>query len=505
MRYTHPVARFRTWGGRDGAVGAAGEIRPGQVLAGRYRIDRVLGSGGMGIVVAAEQVHLGQKVAIKFLRGELARRPEAVSRFVREAKAGARLRCQHVARVLDVATLDSGAPYLVMELLDGITMADWLDRHGPLSVDRAIDVIRQAGVAVAEAHALGIVHRDLKPANLFSCARSGGEGIIKVLDFGISKLAAPRAAQSVETLAEAFLGSPHYMSPEQMRSARDVDARADVWALGVTLYELLTGELPFPGTALTEVAVRVATQAPEPLRGRRPKIPPELDAAVARCLEKDPSDRYASVEDLLKDLSRCPGARASTPTEPAPLRARIPSQTLDETGSMPAMAGDPARGRRRVAPGVALTVAVSLAGFAFAAFAALHPSAPREPTVRSVNAAGPAGEAVAASELSTPAPPVAAEPPPGPGAFQPEPEPAAAPALAGPASMALGSRTVGAEPRRESRLSGATKGAPPSRAAPSSAAPSAPAIATSHPKPNCDPPYSIDRQGNRIFRPECVE
>jgi serine/threonine-protein kinase len=277
-------------------------IRAGDVLAGKYRVERVLGHGGMGVVVAAHHVQLDTKVAIKFLLPEMLRNREAVVRFAREARAAARITSEHVARVLDVGVLDTGAPYMVMEFLEGGDLAGWLRQRGPLPLEQAVEFVLQACVAVAEAHGLGIIHRDLKPANMFCVRRSDGQLLIKLLDFGISKSvdverrSEPSAVSVTKT--SALLGSADYMSPEQMQSARFADAQSDIWALGVILYELLCGRVPFAGEAITEVAIKVATQQAPSLRAIRPEVPSGLEAVVFKCLEKDKQRRYRNVAEV---------------------------------------------------------------------------------------------------------------------------------------------------------------------------------------------------------------
>ena len=276
----------------------------GDILAGKYRVERVLGVGGMGVVVAAHHLQLDEKVALKFLRPEALDNPEAVARFAREARAASKIKSEHVARVIDVGTLADGAPYMVMEYLDGVDLAAWLERKGPLPVDQTVDFILQTCLALADAHALGIVHRDLKPANLFCIRRSDGQLSIKVLDFGISKVI-PSSASPREpwvTATRAMMGSPLYMSPEQMESAKHVDAQTDIWALGVILFELLTGRPVFLGKSVMELANKVAHERTPSIRSFRRDVPAGLDAIVFKCLEKSRRDRYGSVAELALDL-----------------------------------------------------------------------------------------------------------------------------------------------------------------------------------------------------------
>jgi serine/threonine-protein kinase len=278
-------------------------VRPGDLLAGKYRVEAVLGMGGMGVVVSARHEQLDQRVAIKFVRPEALGNSDAIERFLREARAAVKLRSEHAARVLDVGTLDSGAPYMVMELLEGSDLARTLEEQGRLSVEQAADWIAQACEALAEAHAAGIVHRDLKPQNLF-LARTVGDAVkVKVLDFGVSKSdSALTSGVGGLTRTRAMLGSPLYMSPEQMRSSRDVDARADVWALGAVLFELLTAAHPFEAETLPELCLKVVGDPPRSILDLRPDLPAELVLVIERCLRKSPSERFANAAELAEAL-----------------------------------------------------------------------------------------------------------------------------------------------------------------------------------------------------------
>jgi serine/threonine protein kinase len=241
---------------------------PGEMLAGRYRVERVVGVGGMGIVASAMHVELDERVAVKLMKRETMN-PQSIARFLREARAAAKIKSEHVARVTDVGMLESGTPYMVMELLDGEDLSRLVRERGPLSVPDAVDYVLQACEAVAEAHAMGIVHRDLKPENLFLARKPGGQRVVKVVDFGISKQLTREGEASVDdgakTRTSAWLGSPLYMSPEQMRSAKDVDARTDLWSMGLILFELLTGRVAFNAPSLVELWGLVMTAPPPPL------------------------------------------------------------------------------------------------------------------------------------------------------------------------------------------------------------------------------------------------
>jgi serine/threonine-protein kinase len=260
----------------------------------------------MGVVVAAMQVDLERPVALKFVLPRLLERPDHVARFSREARAAAKLQSEHVARVLDVGALESGAAYIVMEYLEGEDLGRRIARQGPLSCAEAVGYILEASEAVAEAHACGIVHRDLKPANLFLANRSHGLPIIKVLDFGLSKVS---SANEQITSESSILGSPLYMSPEQLLSARAAEPRSDIWSLGVALYQLLTARPAFAGDRMPELIASILHGREEPLESLRPDIPAGLRAAVHRCLEKDPANRFADIAQFAMALA--PFARPS--------------------------------------------------------------------------------------------------------------------------------------------------------------------------------------------------
>jgi serine/threonine protein kinase len=271
---------------------------PGTVLGGKYRIEQVLGYGGIAVVAAAYHLQLHRRVAIKYLLVEALESPEIVERFTREARAAARIRGEHVARVIDVGTFDEGAPYIVLEYLEGFDLERHLKREGPLHITHAVRWILQTCEALAEAHAAKIVHRDLKPANLFLAKGPDHRKKIKVLDFGVSKI-----IDEPMTERDRILGTVVYMSPEQLRAASEVDLRTDIWSLGVILYELLAGTPPFSGHTIISVAQAIERNAPRPLSEVRPDIPRTLENVVTRCLQTDPNDRYASVLELANALA----------------------------------------------------------------------------------------------------------------------------------------------------------------------------------------------------------
>jgi len=269
----------------------------GDVLAGKYRVDAVLGVGGMGIVVAATHLQLEQKVALKFLLPSAIQSPEAVERFLREARAAVRLKSEHVAKVTDVGTLETGAPYMVMEFLQGADLSHVMAERGLLPVAEGVSYVMQACEAIAEAHSLGIVHRDIKPQNLFVTRKVDGRPLIKVLDFGISKTIDTASGLSL-TRTSSIMGSPLYMSPEQMRSSKNVDQRSDIWALGVVLFEIITGRVPFEAEAVPELCLKVVQDTPDSPKSLRPEIQEGLSVVILRCLEKDPGRRFQNVAEL---------------------------------------------------------------------------------------------------------------------------------------------------------------------------------------------------------------
>jgi serine/threonine-protein kinase len=268
----------------------------------------------MGIVSSATHMHLRREVALKCIRPELTKNPEVVARFLNEARAAATLRSEHVARVLDFGRTTSGMPYLVMERLEGASLSAVLKQWGPLPTSEVVDYVLQACESLAEAHALGIVHRDIKPENLFLTQGVDGRPIVKVLDFGISKQLATDVDRSLTNPNNA-MGSPWYMSPEQMKNAGEVDARTDIWSIGVVLFELLSETTPFSGRNLTQICASVLCDPTPSLRRRRPDVPVELEAVVLRCLEKDRTRRFADVTEVAEALARfaSPAGRALAP------------------------------------------------------------------------------------------------------------------------------------------------------------------------------------------------
>ncbi len=415
-------------------------VEIGEVVAGKYRVDAVLGAGGMGIVVAATHTAIDQRVALKFILPGALKGPESVERFLREAKASVRLKGEHIARVYDVGTLATGAPFIVMELLEGADLAKLARRQAPLAVADAAEYVLQACEALIEAHANGIIHRDLKPQNLFVTRRMNGTPLVKVLDFGIFKATGPAAIGQLSlTDSTVVLGSPLYMAPEQMRAARNADARSDVWSLGVILYELLAGRVPFDGETVTELCLKVTTEPPDPLVKLRDGLPADLVEIVMRCLEKTPAKRYATVAQLAAALEPF-SASALRGALDRPWRSlvdtvdqvgigadsvRAPSQDKAGTGVTWGATGagsKPPPGKRRgfaggVAVGVVASLAAAIGGYVVAT---------RKPPQPATTMASEAPAQAKPPPIATPAPP----PPP---ALEPSALPLASAAASAPA------------------------------------------------------------------------
>ncbi|WP_437574921.1 protein kinase domain-containing protein [Sorangium sp. So ce887] len=356
---------------------------PGDVLAGKYRIERVLGAGGMGVVLAAWHLVLERRVAVKFLLPEAATLPDAGARFLREARAAAALDGQHIARVLDVGALDSGAAYMVLEHLTGDDLGQVLQTRGTLPLVEATDYLLQACEAIAEAHARGIIHRDLKPKNLFLTRRPDGTPLLKVLDFGLSKFIATgdSVKEASLTATGLIMGSIHYMSPEQIRSLKYADVRTDIWALGVILYRMITGRHPFEGDSITAVTAAIIMDTPTSVMALRPDVPPAVAALVSRCLVKDPNARVQSVAEI---------ARVLAPF--GTYRARLSFESIDRLLPEPAprAGSSPAEAAPTVAPRAVGTSSPSWVGAPEAATTALMPAPLGTPSSPGSEAAGTA-------------------------------------------------------------------------------------------------------------------
>ncbi|APR87736.1 Serine/threonine-protein kinase pkn3 [Minicystis rosea] len=349
-------------------LGIAG-IAPGAVLLDKYRVVREIGAGGMSLVLSAAHVSLGTKVAIKLLLPTLADLPDSPQRFEREAKAATRIEGEHVAKVLDAGTLPAdgpgaGRPYMVMELLEGKDLGRLIKEGRHFSVTEAIDLVVQAADALSRAHEAGVVHRDVKPSNLFLTQRSDGSPLVKVLDFGISKVVEEAAQESLElTKTTAVMGSAMYMSPEQMRSTKTVDRRTDVWSLGISLYELLTHTHPWTAETFSELCVKVSLDPPDPLRVHRHDVSEALARAIEIAYARKLEERYQSVGQLV--LALAPFASPATRKHILAIRARERASHPDLAERIP---GRPPPGPSRLAWALYTTLAGALVAAA-AAFA----------------------------------------------------------------------------------------------------------------------------------------
>ncbi|MGD0676304.1 MAG: serine/threonine-protein kinase [Polyangiaceae bacterium] len=531
-------------------------VKPGQVFAEKYRITRILGAGAMGVVYAAQHELLHHEVAVKLMRGARAFDAGATARFLTEARNASRIQSDHVVRVLDLGLLDSGEPFLVMELLDGADLAAIAKERGPtLPLAQTVDWLLEAIDAIAHAHAMGIVHRDLKPSNLFLSRRPDGTTRIKVLDFGISKAMQPAATGITAT--DAVLGTPVYMPPEQLRDAKRVDPRSDIWALGAVAYELLTGKLPFFGDNVVALFAAATETRPVPLRELRREIPEGLEAAVLRCLRREPAERFANVGDLgaalaphgtataaatLERILRVAcGSQSATPliegfhfsstggdaetlaqsstggadagqvVAPPSSGALSASPSLDAS-AYEAMArrllGRPARLRAALATGAMALLLVGSLAYGLVRFhsapehhvlpkpsvsaVAMQENEPRDPLRINIplqQASMPTGEL--STGRAVPIPHVGS---PGEGA---------GPLAPLPVSRALGARGSGGERRSKTPEAGAPESVPPPLPAQQPA--STPEQVTGQKEliVNCHPPYVIDPEGHRRYKPAC--
>jgi serine/threonine-protein kinase len=319
---------YETEESQDGHQSLLTHLTPGTVISGKYRIDSILGRGAMGVVVAATHLELREAIALKFLYAKTDGSEDFKSRFRREAQVSAKLRNEHITRVLDVGTWREGAMYMVMEYLAGNDLRKMIKGQGPFPIGAAVEYIVQVCEGVAEAHAHGIIHRDLKPSNLLVTKRADGSDLVKILDFGISKWSAMGEDEGELTQTGVVLGSPKYMSPEQLFGAGSVDSRTDIWSIGAILYELIAGRPPYDQPSLARICADLAgNKPPPPLRDLRTEVTPELEAVVLHCLERSIDLRIQNVADLAGDLLAAVGSPYAEQ-----VRARIRS-TLDPSGN----------------------------------------------------------------------------------------------------------------------------------------------------------------------------
>ena len=389
---------------RDDALGEVG-LASGQVIDGRYALGEVLGRGGMGIVVAAEHESLGEAVAIKVLKPAAMENERARQRFLREARAAAGIQNPHVVKVRDVGQLPSGAPYLVMDRLRGVDLAAVIAQRGPLPVVEACLIALQVCEALATAHASGVVHRDIKPGNIFLERATHGDLSVKLLDFGISKVS-PDGDDEVLTGTSDLVGSPAYMSPEQLRASRDVDARADIWSLGVVLYEMLSGARPFRADSVADVSMMILVEPPPPLGEG---LPPALLRIVEHCLCKRREGRFATVGEVAVALA--PFCRAEGQRHVRRIRAVLGEGASEETSvdladTVAAAPLEVERPERRPAPSRLPWVVAAGAVGLVAVLALRDPAARTHPTTPTSNSSTVAPAALSAAPSASVSSPV---------------------------------------------------------------------------------------------------
>lgn len=448
-------------------LSTARAIVPGQVLLRTYRVEQLLGQGGMGVVFAARHLALDERVAIKVLAPAASDNQDALARLRREARILARVRNEHVVRVIDLGQLEDGAPFMVMEHLTGRDLCSLLEEQGRMAVESAVSYVLQALVALAAAHANGVVHRDLKPENLFLARGQDGAWLIKVLDFGISRL--ERRSQSNASASmtgpSAVMGTPLYMSPEQLRDAGAVDARSDIWSIGVVLYELVTGLSPFSGASLADIAIKIATEPPPPLALAEPSVAAGLESVLSRCLRKEREQRFASVAELARALlpfgpAGCerlververlaaePSVDLSGDDAPAPLLITPPGSPAAPVAAPALSVRRPSKALLLLAPALSLALVVAWRLVA-------SPNRPSSPAP------------VASASL-----------------LEQQRRTAEIPADAAPRPATIAD----------------TEASPPATPQPAPA----PAPRVPPAKSPCNPPYSIDPQGRKKFRHEC--
>jgi eukaryotic-like serine/threonine-protein kinase len=382
----------------------------GELLAGKYRIGRTLGSGAMGLVLEAQHEKLGVSVALKFLHPDAGRGGSEARRFAREARATARLKNPHVVRILDVDETSDGVPYIVMEQIVGDPLDVAARRPGASGAD-VLEWLAQVCDALSEAHAAGIVHRDLKPSNIL--VTSSTPTAAKVVDFGVSKMV--EVGDSLATAHNVVLGTPRYMAPEQLTTP-NIDARADIWALGVIAYELFAGAPPFTAPTFFDLGLKIRTHVPEPLTTLRPDLPERLGAVVSRAMAKRKADRYATAAELggelravARELRDAPARATASRVPTLPLR-RAPEMTAilkSDDASIGGLAASSARGSRMsVWAGVCLVV-IAIGGGAAQHFvrARAHPAVVQAAVVSAppATASPPPIESVASASAAAPA------------------------------------------------------------------------------------------------------
>ena len=370
-----------------------------RILAGKYRLVHQLGKGGMGSVWLAHHLTLQSPVAIKLIEPEISSNPDALARFMREARAAAALRSPHVVQILDHG-VDGATPYIAMELLEGESLAERLRKVGRLSPEDTARIVTHTARAVSRAHEVGVVHRDLKPDNIF-LIENEEEELAKVLDFGIAKstIVGFGVSATPETRTGALMGTLHYMSPEQAEGAKSVDFRADIWAMGVIAFECLVGQRPFVAETLGSLVLEICSR-PMPVPSKLGSVPKGFDAWFAKACARDPAARFASARDAAAELRRICQARGSAAEDKEAARPPIEPKSQDEVGTAPRSIG-----KRWLVVGAGVAVGIGIA------FVALRGPAERAPKSATALPAAPVAPAPAAAPVPAPAPaPVAPAP-----------------------------------------------------------------------------------------------
>ncbi len=391
--------------------------RCGSVVADKYRIERLIGRGGMGAVYEATNVSIGKRVALKFLDRDAAKDADAVARFQREAEAAGVVESAHIVHIFDSGTSDDGRPFLVMELLSGEDLRAHLKREGRMPVADAIHVTGQVLRALARAHVAGIVHRDLKPDNVFLCRRDDDAMFVKIVDFGISKITRREITADTLTHKGMVLGTAFYMSPEQAQAHRDVDGRSDLFSVGAILFEMLAGRPPHMGTVYEAVLIDICTQDAPDIRSLVPEVPEALAQVIARALRRERLARFQDANDFYDALAvaspgllrtgglGAPRARLSSGADAAPSEPRV--ITAEGTAVRPSAPSDARAQTRRTL--VAVVVA-ALAAFVLTALVMTRPSGHAEPEANAASAR-PAAALPTRSATEPPAPEASAAPP----------------------------------------------------------------------------------------------
>jgi len=375
----------------NGGNGNEDEALVGRILAGRYQLESVLGRGGMGVVYTARHIAINRTIAVKVLRRDLARSGDAVARFHREARAAASIGSPYIVDVFDFGFTDDGDAYIAMEKLDGIDLRRLVKDNGALAPSRALQICRQIAKGLSAAHARGIVHRDLKSENVFVCLRDGGEHI-KLLDFGISKVTELDDGRGPLTSEGVVMGTPHYMAPELLHGATAADQRADIYALGCVLYEMLTNSVPFSGRTAMEVAYKHVHEPVEPPSSRRAGLAHALDKLVLHALAKNPDERIQDADAFLSEidaLERAPSSTLPPPvTESKPASPSRRSSSLLVAGAALSILFGTILALRRPDP-AALDDRRNRTPIALADSAALSPSLSLEPDATAQNTVDP--------------------------------------------------------------------------------------------------------------------